>query len=395
MISLFPTKADQVKQLKKEAKTVGLDAKAFNESQVRPILDLIYQKYRNRIVLSERYPKLVAYKDCSYRKKSGLFKIWLLRNYPLFSKRVITNKKLNSIYQLIFRPYSLEQIIQYLPVFILRRLEDFVEKRNQFHLGFIRHLLEGNNVRTFKDNPIRLSKKMAHIIHNLTEVCQPEFSYYTSLVYSSGGNKTLVETMPRFWANLERDYDKIKMIALFFSKYPEVSKEEIITLLGYINHMIMENRDYQLKGRNLSSLRRASDAYYEEMRQMRLEQSRRYDGTRPEKWKGANYDGWKDEDGHVIVQLTESEALDKESATMSHCVRTYAHKCNANNCSIWSLRYIDADGESTSLVTIEVLTRSHEIIQAKAEYNQAPSQKYMNIIKAWAKQERLSIAQYV
>ena len=236
---------------------------------------------------------------------------------------------------------------------------------------------------------------MAHFIHNYEKPTNMQDLHYESLVYSLGGYRALHTKLVRFYPNLEHNLEKVKKIVMFFSQFPELSESELQPLIGYINHMFHEQVNYKLSGRTMNSLRRASDAYYEEMQRRREERDRIYDGPQPTEWKGAPYNGWKDDEGHVIVQLTKSLELSKESEVMNHCVRTYAYKCKSNECSIWSLRFVDEEEGATPLVTIEVHTPTRKIIQAKAEYNQAPSENYLEMIRIWAKQEKLTIGEYL
>jgi len=339
----------------------------FNEEEV---LLSIYSKYKKEFPRIVSSGKLVFYSDNSYGKESGLFKVWMTHRFPIFSRIFIGYEDHNKYYYWL-NQFSMKQIVQYLPIFILRQLEDYLKKEDLVLI--VRHLMEGKNIRTFKGLPFPMTKKMAHIFHNLNFGKDIFQVYYRSLVYGLGGSVSLFEMMKRFWVpGRSEDLTIIKKVVPFFSQHTQLNAQVLRSLLGYVNHMFQEHENFQLKGRTISSLRRASNAYYDEMNRIREENSRYYGSPKPETWDGANYQEWSNENGFKIIQLKTSIELNAESSKMRHCVRSYAHQCGLGNCSIWSLRYLDENNDEDTLVTIEV-NRNGTIIQAKAEFNQTPS----------------------
>ena len=87
---------------------------------------------------------------------------------------------------------------------------------------------------------------------------------------------------------------------------------------------------------------------------------------------------------YLITELTNESQLAHEGSVMKHCVGSYARRCAAGECSIWSLRQL-RKGTWYSLVTIEIVR--NRIVQASAVYNAVPAAEYQQIIKDWAERE--------
>ena len=101
-----------------------------------------------------------------------------------------------------------------------------------------------------------------------------------------------------------------------------------------------------------------------------------------------------------IVELNDSLSLADEGREMRHCVRTYGRDCVAGHKSIWSLRLRLSDGGSRRLLTIEVSTARHAIVQVRGKCNQTlpalrANKRVMlarDLLRQWAKEQHLGIA---
>ena len=88
-----------------------------------------------------------------------------------------------------------------------------------------------------------------------------------------------------------------------------------------------------------------------------------------------------EDDKYVIFPAVSVESLIDESSQMSNCVRNYCLDVSNNECQIYFMRY--KDNLSKSLITIEV--RDGKIVQARAKFNELPSEDEMKILKKWEK----------
>jgi len=259
------------------------------------------------------------------------------------------------------------------------------------------NLATGKNIRKISEDCV-FTKKMAYVFHNLkfdeirNHLAQNRINLYCSIL-ALGGSEEIVDLLvPYFRFNLNYS-ETLEQLKPFVQKLIEwdilnnsTALEQNI-LLGYISHLIRDEPEFSIKGRTQTSFMRLAQAFYDEnlVRQ-------NLSGYSNLSWKGAKYDKWEDVingDAFQIVQLTNSESLINESIQLNHCVRGYSHKCVQKRCSIWSLQIKHNRNSWKSLVTIEVNT-ANEIVQAKANFNSEPKAIYLNFIKAWAKQEKLT-----
>ena len=88
-----------------------------------------------------------------------------------------------------------------------------------------------------------------------------------------------------------------------------------------------------------------------------------------------------EDDKYVIFPAVSVESLIDESSQMSNCVRNYCLDVSNNECQIYFMRY--KDNLSKSLITIEV--RDGKIVQARAKFNELPSEDEMKILKKWGR----------
>ncbi len=86
----------------------------------------------------------------------------------------------------------------------------------------------------------------------------------------------------------------------------------------------------------------------------------------------------------AIAELLSSRELIDEGRAMKHCVGTYADSCASGRVSIWTLRLIDAWGQETRLLTLEVSNQTRQIVQARRKLNMTPSRRELSILGRWA-----------
>lgn len=88
-----------------------------------------------------------------------------------------------------------------------------------------------------------------------------------------------------------------------------------------------------------------------------------------------------EDDKYVIFPADSVESLIDESSQMSNCVRNYCLDVSNNECQIYFMRY--KDNLSKSLITIEV--RDGKIVQARAKFNELPSDEIIKVLRKWEK----------
>ncbi len=345
----------------------------------------------------------------------SIFPFWLYRRHH----HVYSYYFMDSNYQsLDFIPF--DQVLKYTPAFLLRCFEAACE--NESVMKYIIHFAEGKNIRKADFLRFPLNKKMAHrfgdfyaapvLAHRwrmskeeplamgpCQKVSEDEvllFAYVHAFVSGLGGDRKMVnEFYGKFRNSIEDDYDFCRSVVQFFSPYSETyTAYELSRVLGYVQHQRFESDcKYSLKGRNIQSVRRASDTYYEEMRRMQLMEDEK---LLDKSWKGDSYAAFEtkvEKEKFRIVQLKEGRDLANESAQLGHCVSTYIRNCVSGNCTIWSMQIWDKETDSwRSKVTLELVRG--EIVQAKGKYNRLPEPLEETIIHDWAKREEIRVVRY-
>ena len=123
----------------------------------------------------------------------------------------------------------------------------------------------------------------------------------------------------------------------------------------------------------------------------------------PEEWPPSGIKGLKliegsEEDSTRRVwttsELLSTQALVAEGRAMRHCVATYAHYCAHGACSIWTLEAETLEGRS-KILTVEVQNETRQICQVRGKCNALPAEKHRHILRRWAEQARLQLADYV
>lgn len=84
---------------------------------------------------------------------------------------------------------------------------------------------------------------------------------------------------------------------------------------------------------------------------------------------------------YIIFPADSIKSLIDESEQQKNCVRTYCDMVANNECQIYFLR--EKNNQTRSLVTIEV--RNAKVVQARAKFNEQPSEEIQRIINKWEK----------
>lgn len=293
-------------------------------------------------------------------------------------------------------------------------------KGNTETIAWYLHLVNGNNIRTVVDLPVKLNKKMAH--HFLESPM--EYSIYQALCYgqiiAKGGCPTLFKAlMAAKLDKILKDQDFWLELVQFLINHQEfLANHQVGPLVDFITaqryesqlklseegELVMQDSEsatgFSLKGRTYGSLMRMIQEWHDwlndaEHFQQVLDQY----GTAKVEWSHSLLDEFhyfpkrQSLKWYTIQQITNSQELFDEGQQMSHCVSSYLDRCMSGYCSIWSLSVQDLFRNTTKVITIEVID-DKRLVQARGAYNRMPSSKEMNIINYWAANEKLYVEEY-
>ena len=405
----------------KDLKTINclLEHKnTFSEEEWLHLLDLLKHlpiNYDNR---QDFVHLLIAYFESAYfsiKSNTGcdifFFLLWMFHscNYRLSKTQI---KSLNgSDFAVIYSKLSFigkhgsskelfdkfldtpfEKIFEFLP-------NDILIAPRSYRLPFILLLATGGNIR---DNieKIPFTKKMAHLFtenSNYVFVLMKSFgadddlaTFFSEEIFRvgkiPGRGSSLIQNYEKYFQFLKKIVDWDSEIRAYCVTNGQGHFQFIRTLMGYIRHLIQDEPNFSLKGRTAASFIRLSEEYYRQ-----LEARRNTIFSRYLSWTGADYEEFEtelDKQRFKIIQLKTQKELSAEGSLLRHCVGGYSGRCYHGELSIWSLRSFK-DNTWQSEVTIEV-RQNRNIMQAKAKHNSKPNDKFLNIIKDWAKRENLT-----
>lgn len=294
----------------------------------------------------------------------------------------------------------------------------FYDKNPLFAQWFI-HFAQGGSVRKVPKCPIKMTAKMAHqFMHTPPQYSVTEALRYAQVI-NMGGNERLVRTIlaTRLGQSFEND-DFWETVIRFFIQNPMLEQSRIQPIVDYIQSVKFENRvdvnplnynqiirvapalpNYSMKGRTVSALLSAVDAWHRELHHITAPKNTK----EPLFWQAAPIRNFKHREGTSdenaknfrIEQLITSPALLKEGHTMHHCVYSYTHACVLGRTSIWSMTLQEGFGEKNNLLTLEVSMPTNTIVQIRGKYNRLPSDVEMKVIDRWIVKEGLTISKWV
>jgi PcfJ-like protein len=267
------------------------------------------------------------------------------------------------------------------------------------------HIGSGRNIRTAK-TPIKLTKMMAHWFIQAPDELRIIEAMRWGQIHALGGNDTLAEAIlaTRLGHTFEND-EFWSSVIRFFVANPMLHRRQVGPIIDYLNHqrfvpLEVAGADGFLRivpppQPNLSMRGRTANALLAQMERWHHEMGRLSDMPAGLQYPRAGYGPyllvsadratqWR------IRELSSHRELVAEGRELRHCVASYAHACAAGHCSIWSLE-VSSQGRNEKLQTIEV-TRQRQIVQCRGRCNRYPTKAEMEIVKAWARAEGLSLS---
>lgn len=257
---------------------------------------------------------------------------------------------------------------------------------------------KGVSPRKLRNMPINLTKKMAHLFMQTPDDLVVGQALRLAQALAIGAPKALAMSIA--FSGLSRNEFEheafwVSLIHLFVNA-GTFDYRQVPLIVDYLSHELRERPNISVRGRTVDSLIRQSDDWHEEMTRLAMYGgSYTWDelGTKPVAVvKGRQ--GVK----HVyrMVELLSTKELTSEGKRMGHCVASYARDCAEGRCAIFSIReFLDDDIAVKRLATVEVNIGSSMVVQAKAKYNQEINALAEEILKAWARKNAFTIANYL
>jgi hypothetical protein len=279
------------------------------------------------------------------------------------------------------------------------------------HQGWFLHIGSGQNIRT-ADLPLPYTKRMAHHFMQAPADLTVEAALRWGQIHALGGSERLVRAVlgTRLRGDFEHD-DFWTTVLQFFVAHPMLDLAHVGPIIDYIYQQrfvsqdvfvapgVIERRpppqpNFSMKGRTPASLLRQVESWHRTLAkvdQPKVEWARSgiegfefIEGTE----QGGNRKIW------TITELLSTKALVAEGRTMKHCVATYAHSCASGACSIWTMEVETVVGRS-KVFTIEVDRARRLICQVRGKCNAFPGDKHLGLLRRWAQQAGLKVANYV
>ena len=284
---------------------------------------------------------------------------------------------------------------------------------NATHQNWFKHIGTGQNIRTARDIPIPLTKKMAHHFLKAPKHYTVEEALRWGQVYALGGDRYLVDALRQtrltrtfnnddFWLNVIR----------FFIANPMLDVSHVQPIIDYIWHQRYENRrvfvergvvremgpaqpNFSMRGRTPETLLRQVEAWHNQLG--KISKSRELE------WMCSQIGEFHFLEGSEqlhnmrfwsIRELLSSDELIDEGRALQHCVQTYARSCHTGRSSIWSMEIEDENGRR-KILTIEVAPRERVIRQVRGRRNRLPTPREKELLRKWADQEGLQLAGYI
>ena len=273
-----------------------------------------------------------------------------------------------------------------------------------------KHLGLGRNIRT-APVPIQLTRAMAHLFSQAPHHYSAIAALRWARVRGLGGSDALARAVvgTRLGRILENE-NFWETVLVFLVNHPSLDLGQIGPVVDFLQHQRFEWRegvmptgvlgkvppphpDFTMKGRTTASICRLIAEWHKQLGQdsQRPTVSWPHSPIKDFQW----LDGSEEPDNvrlWMIRELLSNHALFVEGQAMRHCVATYTKSCIRRQISIWSMQVEHRRGRHRVL-TIEVDLAKRLICQARKKLNQRPQEKEMEVVKRWAKEQGLRIAE--
>ncbi len=341
------------------------------------------------------------------KKATGLFEdAELLRG--VFMASIFLSKAIRNVEDWTPKSHNrsrqLSELVHYLYVqYPMPRFFDsaYTLKDARYMAWFV-HIAQGGSVRKFKEMPIPMTAKMAHIFLQ----APPQYSVVEALRYAQilayGGDEYLAYAI--LGSRMVHDFENNafwETVLRFFINNPMLDKVEVLPLIDYIHHVKFEAQsipDFSMKGRTVTALLRQVTGWHNQINRLNRNSAFSYGDAR---WIPVPIDNFEYTEGtnemkrkiYSIYQLTTAKALQTEGNALSHCVYSYTKSCMSGKTSIWSFAE-EIHGHVTRLLTLEMNNSERMIVQIRGKYNRYPTEQEMKVIDRWMTRVRIKLSDW-
>lgn len=275
-----------------------------------------------------------------------------------------------------FQSFFCQLLVRYEPPhFLVDKLPKLTLKETRA----LMHVLQGNNIRTFPELPLSVSRKESWVLQNAfprnirfeEDVLLREIVCSKLLIGSKSGGRILqefVENCKPFQFNLQTFINDFAFWKQAFNMCCEIDWDEVVMSMGvFLDHLeyrrYVHEDDFTLKGRSPRSL---EDELFEWNERQSYEELKK---LRHITWQGSGMEDWLFEHSdqeYCLSEIKNGQELFDESQNLKHCAYGYVKYCAEGHTSVWCLKRKE-DSFYKSYITLEV--QEKQITQASGMRN--------------------------
>eukprot|EP00752_Nemacystus_decipiens_P013932 g12368.t1 len=261
----------------------------------------------------------------------------------------------------------------------------------------------GESPRRLASVPFEMTRRAAHLLVKAPGTLTIEQALRWTQVRAMGARPVVTDAIlaSPIGTDFKRD-DFWLTVVRFLIDQPMLDPAQVGPIVDYIHHqrhepviqgdggMTPAQPNFTMKGRSVDRLLRQVQQWHGQL-------AARSASRVFLRWKPSGIPGklWTEGKGQKqkqlsIRELLDSNALQAEGARMGHCVGSYAHSCNQGRVAIFSLVE-----NTTPLLTIEVALQARRIVQARGKRNREAKADEMRMLRSWAVQANLQIADWL
>jgi len=259
-----------------------------------------------------------------------------------------------------------------------------------------KHIGRGQNIRTAKCLPFRLTRRAAHLFMTIGYGGQAPLGALRSAQIRAinGDMKPMV-----YWSIVSHERirgrdnaDFWTSIIHFLLNHPMLETNYIGAIIDYVHYTKFECRrvsqpdgsvrmeppvhpNFAIKGRSINKLVREADDWHEQLSVEAYDYVEDWEPSSLRTFALTEYnEALRARIRWTIQELCTSALLQLEGRMMHHCVGSYAKECISGKASIWSLRSRrgEEDAEQHHILTIAVDNKRRKVTQALGKYNLKP-----------------------
>ncbi len=284
------------------------------------------------------------------------------------------------------------------PEFMTRVWFEGFSSQAERHQSLFKHLARGGSIRG-ANVPLRLNKPMARCFATAPHHVTVEQALRWAQVRSYGAGKRFAAEILNtpLVTNFEQHAYWATVLQFLIPYQDQLSGkvESVIQYMKSVHRHLPPTITQQSLEQSLKAFLQGTARVRGEALWSRPRPTLRWSGL---PIRGLRYvdridNGWRVYRWSIRELLTGQELLD-EGQAQSHCVATYDRYCAARRSSIWSLRRHTFMGDQRVL-TIEIQPETRTIVTALGKCNSCPTEESRAVLRHWAEEENLRIADWI